>query len=139
MDLWHFIRKNRQTKELEIFWLWKSIGTFLTSNMKFVCSVTQPVQLFVASEQPTKLLHPWNFQARDWSRLSFTTSGDLPNPGTEPASLCLLHEQVGSLPLVPPMWSLQPFNERSRFRKCELGPTPLTRLRSPMKVLFFFF
>ena len=30
------------------------------------------------------------------------SSGDLPDPGTEPTSLCLLHWQEGSLPLVPP-------------------------------------
>ena len=37
-----------------------------------------------------------------WSGLPFPSPGDLPNPGTEPASLSLLHWQVGSLPLVPP-------------------------------------
>ena len=31
------------------------------------------------------------------------SSGDLPDPGMEPASLrCLLHWQAGSLPLAPP-------------------------------------
>ena len=37
-----------------------------------------------------------------WSRLPFPTLGDLPNPGMEPTTLCLLHWQVDSLPLVPP-------------------------------------
>jgi len=37
-----------------------------------------------------------------WSGLPFPPSGDLPNPGIEPESLCLLHWQVGSLLLAPP-------------------------------------
>ena len=34
-----------------------------------------------------------------WSGLPFPTPGDLPDPGTEPTSLGLLHWQVDSLPL----------------------------------------
>ena len=37
-----------------------------------------------------------------WSRLPFHSPGDLPDPGIEPMSLCLLHWQAGSLPLAPP-------------------------------------
>ena len=37
-----------------------------------------------------------------WSGLPCPPPGDLPNPGTEPHLLCLLHWQVGSLPLAPP-------------------------------------
>ena len=37
-----------------------------------------------------------------WSELSCPPPGDLPNPGIKPASLCLLHWQADSLPLVPP-------------------------------------
>ena len=37
-----------------------------------------------------------------WSGLPFPSSGDLPNPGIKPMSLCLLYWQVDSLPLVPP-------------------------------------
>ena len=37
-----------------------------------------------------------------WSSLPCPPPGDLPNPGTEPTSLCLLYWQVGSLPLAPP-------------------------------------
>ena len=36
------------------------------------------------------------------SGLPFPSSGDLPHPGTEPKSLCLLYWQVSSLPLKPP-------------------------------------
>ena len=39
----------------------------------------------------------------NWSGLLSPPPGDLPNPGTEPASLSLLHWQVGSLPLAPPV------------------------------------
>ena len=37
-----------------------------------------------------------------WSRLLCPPPGDLPNPGMKPVLLCLLHWQVGSLPLMPP-------------------------------------
>ena len=38
-----------------------------------------------------------------WSGLSSPSSGDLPDPGTEPASINVcLHWQAGSLPLAPP-------------------------------------
>ena len=37
-----------------------------------------------------------------WSELPCPPLGDLPDPGTEPMSLSLLHRQMGSLPLVPP-------------------------------------
>ena len=38
-----------------------------------------------------------------WSGLSSPSSGDLPDPGTEPASIhACLHWQAGSLPLAPP-------------------------------------
>ena len=37
-----------------------------------------------------------------WSWLPFPSPGDLPNPGTKPASfICLLHWQAGSLLLLP--------------------------------------
>ena len=34
-----------------------------------------------------------------WSVLPFPTPGDLSDPGIEPGYLCILHWQVGSLPL----------------------------------------
>ena len=37
-----------------------------------------------------------------WSGLPFPSPGDLPDPGIQPTTLCLLHCQVGSLPLAPP-------------------------------------
>ena len=37
-----------------------------------------------------------------WSGLLCPPPADLPDPGITPASLCLLHWEVGSLPLVPP-------------------------------------
>ena len=36
------------------------------------------------------------------SGLPYPTPGDLPDPGIEPGSLCLLHWQGDSLPLEPP-------------------------------------
>ena len=46
-----------------------------------------------------------------WSGLPSPSQGDLPNSGLEHASLCLLHWQVGSLPLAPPgkpIWHIPP-------------------------------
>ena len=37
-----------------------------------------------------------------WSGLPHPPPGDLPNTGIEPCLFCLLHWQVGSLPLAPP-------------------------------------
>ena len=37
-----------------------------------------------------------------WSALLCPPTGDLPDPGITSISLCLLHWQEGSLPLVPP-------------------------------------
>ena len=37
-----------------------------------------------------------------WSSLSFTSPGDLPNPGIKPASHVYLHWLAGPLPLAPP-------------------------------------
>ena len=37
-----------------------------------------------------------------WSGLLFPPLGDLPNSGLNPRLLCLLHWQVGTLPLVLP-------------------------------------
>ena len=42
------------------------------------------------------------FRQKYWGGLPCPLLGDLPNPGIESTSLCLLHWQAGSLPLVPP-------------------------------------
>ena len=39
--------------------------------------------------QPTRLLCLWNFPVKNWSGLPFPTSGNLPDPGIESASLVL--------------------------------------------------
>ena len=46
------------------------------------------VQLFSTHGlQPARLLCPWGFSRKEcWSGLSYPSSGDLPNPGIEPAS-----------------------------------------------------
>ena len=45
-----------------------------------------------------------------WSGFTYPRPGELPNPGIKPASLCLLHWQVGYLPLALP-W--KPFSSYS--------------------------
>ena len=37
-----------------------------------------------------------------WSGLPCPPPGDIPDPGNEPAILCLANWEVGSLPLTPP-------------------------------------
>ena len=37
--------------------------------------------------RPTRLLCPWDFQARYWSGLLFPSPRDLPDPGIKPVSL----------------------------------------------------
>ena len=65
----------------------------------FIC-----VQLFVtpwtvAHQAPLSM----GFSRQEyWSGLLGPPPRDLPDPGIEPGLLCLLHWQVGSLPLVPP-------------------------------------
>ena len=66
--------------------------------MSFVCAQSCPT-LFdpLDCSLSVSFLHGI-FQARilEWA---FLPPGDLPDPGIEPTSLCLLHQQVGSLPL----------------------------------------
>ena len=51
----------------------------------------------------TRLLCPRGFSRQKyWSGLPFPAPGDLSNPGTEPASLCVLHWEMCSLPLASP-------------------------------------
>ena len=48
-----------------------------------------------------------------WSGLPFPPAGaDLPDPGSNPCLLCLLHWQVGSLTLVPPGKHVDLYNRR---------------------------
>ena len=42
---------------------------------------------------------------QNWSRLSFLSSGDLPDPAIKLVSLSLMHWEVGSLPLMPLIFS----------------------------------
>ena len=76
---------------------------FSWNPLKYVCCLFSHIWLFVA---------PWTvacqaplstgFSRKEyWSRLPCPPPGDLPHSGTEPASLCLLHWQAGSLPLAP--------------------------------------
>ena len=45
---------------------------------------------------------PMGFSRQEyWSGLPYLPPRDLPNPGSESAPPCLLHWQVGSLPLAP--------------------------------------
>ena len=49
-----------------------------------------------------------------WSGLPYPSPGDLPDPGIKPRSLCLLHWQASSLPLL-----LRLLSRFSRVRLCD--------------------
>ena len=79
-------------------------SAFITKIPLHLCACTQSfsrVQLFatlwtVAYQAPLSI----GFWGQEYcSGLSFSPSGDLPSPGTESMSLCLLHRQADSLPL----------------------------------------
>ena len=53
----------------------------------------------VAHQAPQSIGFP---RQEYWNGLPWPPPGDLPDPGTEPMALSLLHWQAGSLPLVPP-------------------------------------
>ena len=50
-----------------------------------------------------------------WSGLPCPPPGDLPNSGSNPCLLCLLHWQAGSLPLMPP-WEAHKSRHQAFFR-----------------------
>ena len=47
------------------------------------------------------------FRQEYWSQLPCPSPGDISDPGIEPRLLCLLHWQMGSLPLAPPKHGVQ--------------------------------
>ena len=54
---------------------------------------------FIAQQVPLSM----DFSMQEyWSGWPSPSPGDLPNPEIEPTLFCLLHWQVGSLPLMPP-------------------------------------
>ena len=53
-----------------------------------------------------------------WGGLPCPPPGNLPNPGIEASSLCLLHWQADSLPLAPPKWRSE-VKSLSRVRLCD--------------------
>ena len=92
----------------------------LLSHVKFKIKTTTTESYFlpvimmcVCPKSCLTLLTPWTvarqaplsmgFSRQEyWSGLPHPPPGDLPNPGIEPCLFCLLHWQVGSLPLAPP-------------------------------------
>ena len=67
-----------------------------------VCAVASD-SVRIHGLQPARLLCPWNFPGKDTEvGCHFLLQGIFPTQGSNPQLLCLLHWQVGSLPLVPP-------------------------------------
>ena len=57
-------------------------------------------EIYLKKVFPARLHLAMRFSRQEyWSGLPCPPSGDLPNPGIEPEPLCLLHWQLGSLPL----------------------------------------
>ena len=88
--------------------------------------------------QPARLLRPWNSPGKKyWTGLVCPSAGDLPDSGIKLTSLTSnLHQQAGSLPLVPPGKPLdlmliltvlclcccaQVFSSCSEYRLCSRG------------------
>ena len=65
-----------------------------------------------------------------WSGLLFRSPGDLPDPGIEPVSLCLLHWQPGSL-LLAPRWEFRSLEVSTSPRKADSGPGNLHFQETP--------
>ena len=61
-----------------------------------------------------------------WSGLPCPPPGNLPNPGIEPPSLYLLHQQAGSLPLVLPGKPIQPHAVQFSCSAVSYSVTPWT-------------
>ena len=71
-----------------VLWLRQRLVLLLTFGFYLGCSlVANCVRLLSDPMDCIRLLCPWDFP--DWSRLSFPSPGDLPDPGIEPP--CLLH------------------------------------------------
>ena len=70
----------------------KSLQSCLTLGNVLDCTCQVPLSMIFSRQEY-------------WSGLSRPPSGDLPNSGTESCLLCLLHWQMGSLPLAPP-WNI---------------------------------
>ena len=102
----------KQVQDTQLKWLCV-LGWFF-SKFQYLCVINGCACVHAKSLQlcPT-LCNPVNcslpgssvygFSRQEyWSGLPCPPPGDLPNPGIKPASLCLLHWQAGSWPLVPP-------------------------------------
>ena len=100
----------QQQKEKSVFWgPGISFGGSLAQNIfkirLHVCllSHSSRVQFFatlwIAARQAP--LSMGLSRQEHWSGWPCPPPGDLPHPGIEPRSLCLLHWQAGSLPLAP--------------------------------------
>ena len=92
-------RWKQQTKKSPQIILPRTSGPFITRTR--MGDVKEPVHTCV----PVALQPPLSMglsRQEYWIGLPCPPPGDIPNPGIEPTSLCLLHGQVGSLPLAPP-------------------------------------
>ena len=65
----------------------------------FSCVRLFATQWTIAHQAPLSMVFS---RQENWSGLPCPPPGDLTDPGIKPATLCLLHWQVGSLPLMPP-------------------------------------
>ena len=75
----------------------------LQGNLASTCVCAKSLRSHPAFCNPMDCRPSMGFSWQEyWSGLPCLPPGDLPNPGTKPAALCLLHWQAGSLPLALP-------------------------------------
>ena len=81
-----------------------SIYLNVGKRLKCMLSHFSPVQLFATpwTVGCQASLSLWFSRQEYWSGLPCPPPGDLPDPGSNPLLLHLLHWQAGSLPLAPP-------------------------------------
>ena len=71
---------------------------YLCANLLRSCLILQPYGLW-----PTRLLCPWDSPGNNIGvGCHVLLQGIFPTQGSNPSVFCLLHWQLGSLPLVPP-------------------------------------
>ena len=97
MEYYSVLKRNELSSHEKIWW---NLAPVLLSHFSRVR--LNSTLWTVACQAPLSM----GFSRQEnWSGLPCLPPGDPPDPGIKPASICL-YWQAGSLPLVPPGWSL---------------------------------
>ena len=94
------------------------INTYQHIMHACLCAQSYQTLCYPHGLEPIRLLSPWDSPGKDTGvGCHFHIQGIFPTQGSNPHLLCLLHWQVGSLPLVPP--GKPPVQLHSRWLKSE--------------------